>query len=65
MGGQKFRGTATIVPFPASAPRTRRPETAEPERGAILLFTGVRYERPCEPAPRPAEPSGTDLRKRG
>lgn len=50
------RPTATVVTFPQGhARRFRRP--AEDEvgaHGAILLFTGIRYERMAEPdAPAP------------
>jgi hypothetical protein len=47
------RSTATVVTFPATARRFRRAD-AEAPRGAILLFTGIRYERMPEPeAPAP------------
>lgn len=49
------RPTATVVTFPQGHPRRfRRSADAEPAaRGAILLFTGIRYERMAEPE-RPA-----------
>ena len=48
------RPTATVVALSPSGRRFRRPDADAP-RGAILLFTGVRYERSTEadaPAPR-------------
>ncbi|UMY18714.1 hypothetical protein MMB17_05155 [Methylobacterium organophilum] len=39
------RPTTNVVPFPAAAIRRFRRDEAEGPRGAILLFTGVRYER--------------------
>ena len=49
------RPTATVVTFPAPARRFRRADAdADAPRGAILLFTGIRYERMPEPeAPAP------------
>ncbi|WP_204262521.1 hypothetical protein [Methylobacterium sp. BTF04] len=49
------RPTATVVTFPQShGRRFRRPADDEAAtRGAILLFTGIRYERMAEP-PVPA-----------
>ncbi|MCJ2034895.1 hypothetical protein [Methylobacterium sp. J-068] len=41
------RQTATVVTFPATGRRFRRPDEDAP-RGAILLFTGIRYERMLE-----------------
>jgi len=45
-----------VIAFPDAADRPQRPHlnVSEP-RGKILLFTGVRYERP-EPSPRPSRP---------
>jgi hypothetical protein len=38
---------AKVIAFPPLAGRTRRPAPGEDaERGRILLFTGVQYERP-------------------
>ncbi|MDB5644935.1 hypothetical protein [Methylobacterium sp.] len=48
------RPTNTVVTFPTAGRRFRRQDEQAP-RGAILLFTGVRYERMPEPdiaAPR-------------
>jgi hypothetical protein len=48
------RQTAQVVPFAGPARRFRRADADTP-RGAILLFTGIRYERmpePDAPAPR-------------
>lgn len=50
-------GTSTgrIIPFPEpSDRRIREPLAADEPRGAILLFTGVRYERLSEPNPEPS-----------
>jgi len=47
---QERRPSATVVPFRAPATRRfRRAEETEAPRGAVLLFTGVRYERWSEP----------------
>ncbi len=57
MVGLKRRPSADVIPFPVASPRpvagspTDSP-SADPVRGTILLFTGVRYER----LPDPAEP---------
>ncbi len=57
--------TGTVIPFPGAAKRPARPEPRSDEpRGAILLFTGVRYERPSTAlAPTPA-PSGSPKARR-
>lgn len=41
------RPTATVVTFPATGRRFRRfrRQDADAPRGAILFFTGIRYER--------------------
>ena len=41
------RPTATVVTFPAAGRRFRRfrRQDADAPRGAILFFTGIRYER--------------------
>lgn len=40
-----------VLPFIRPTMRPLRPAAASPDgRGAILLFTGVRYERPVEAA---------------
>ncbi len=46
MGDVRTQQTGDLLPFPgpASRPRRRAIGASEP-RGAILLFTGVRYER--------------------
>jgi len=45
-----------VIAFPAAAERPQRPQLNEGEpRGEILLFTGVRYERPA-PNPGPSRP---------
>ena len=48
--GGPTRPTATVVTFPAAGRRRfRRADEAAPDpRGAILLFTGIRYERMVE-----------------
>jgi hypothetical protein len=51
-----------VVPFAAPLGRVRRESADESgARGAILLFTGVRYERlapePVEPKPRRRKPA--------
>jgi hypothetical protein len=52
--------SSRIVAFPGSAPRRfRREVEPDAERGQILLFTGVRYERMPE-----AETSPTRRRRR-
>lgn len=70
MSGSEQRVTATIVPFRAHARPVDRPDSADPRRGTVLLFTGVRYERLPDPAPLESPPPGRtpprgDLRKRG
>jgi hypothetical protein len=46
------RPTAVVVALPTAGRRFRRPDDDAP-RGAIVLFTGVRYERmPDAEAPR-------------
>ncbi|MCJ2081644.1 hypothetical protein [Methylobacterium sp. J-090] len=55
--GGPERPTATVVTFPAEGRRRfrRTDDTVRDPRGAILLFTGIRYERMAEPE-KPAEP---------
>lgn len=49
-----------VLAFAAPGARARRPVRADAERGAILLFTGVRYERPAAAAlPKPDRPGGS------
>lgn len=59
------RSPGTIVVFPDAASRPQRPalSTDEP-RGEILIFTGVRYERPTS-RPDPSRPfaSGSTRRR--
>ncbi|KQP28621.1 hypothetical protein ASF27_07095 [Methylobacterium sp. Leaf102] len=61
--GSPERPTATVVTFPRDGRRRfrRSADAAQDPRGAILLFTGIRYERMTEastpigpetPAPR-------------
>lgn len=50
------RSPGVVIAFPDSTERPQRPllSASEP-RGEILLFTGVRYERPA-PNPGPSRP---------
>lgn len=48
----------TVVAFKPAGPKTKRPpDPPGTARGAVLFFTGVRYERSAEPQDRP-EPRG-------
>lgn len=50
------RSPGVVIAFPDVADRPQRPHlNADEPRGEILLFTGVRYERP-EPSPGPSRP---------
>lgn len=50
------RSPGVVIAFPDAADRPQRPHlNAGEARGEILLFTGVRYERP-EPSPGPSRP---------
>ena len=49
------RSPAVVIAFPDSAARPQRPLPSNEPRGEILLFTGVRYERPS-PNPGPSHP---------
>ena len=50
------RSPGVVIAFPKAAERPQRPHlSADEPRGEILLFTGVRYERP-EPSPGPSRP---------
>lgn len=50
------RSPGVVIAFPEAAERPQRPHLSENEpRGEILLFTGVRYERPA-PNPGPSRP---------
>ena len=52
-------GGSTVLAFrPVS--RSRRESDPSPERGTVLLFTGVRYERWAEPSPADADPEPED-----
>lgn len=54
--GRDEKSSAAILPFRSLASRTpRRNPAAGEARGAILLFTGVRYERQLEPGPAPSD----------
>ena len=44
-----------VLTFRAPDARPPRPESSNGERGAILFFTGVRYDRPV-PAAVPSQP---------
>ena len=50
------RSPGVVIAFPDAADRPQRSHVNPGEpRGEILLFTGVRYERP-EPSPGPSRP---------
>ena len=49
------RSPGVIIAFPHPADRPQRQLPADEPRGEILLFTGVRYERPS-PNPGPSRP---------
>ena len=50
------RSPGVVIAFPDSSERPQRPHLSPSEpRGEILLFTGVRYERPS-PNPGPSRP---------
>jgi|RhiMethySRZTD1v2_1073278.scaffolds.fasta_scaffold3619160_1 hypothetical protein len=54
------RSPAVVIAFPDSAERPQRPlPSAGEPRGEILLFTGVRYERPS-PNPGPSRPMASN-----
>lgn len=42
---------AVVIPFVPRARKTERPPISPLEAGAILFFTGIRYERHAEPLP--------------
>lgn len=51
-----IRSQGVVVAFPDAASRPQRPHLSAGEpRGEILLFTGVRYERPT-PSSDPSKP---------
>lgn len=51
---------STVIPFRPQAFGDRRERTVgDGERGRILLFTGIRYERLPEVSDDAAEPDGT------
>jgi hypothetical protein len=54
------RSPGVVIAFPDASERPQRqqPGMTEP-RGEILLFTGVRYERPA-PNPGPSRPFATN-----
>ncbi len=50
------RSPGVVIAFPDPDERPQRPSlSADERRGEILLFTGVRYERPA-PTPGPSRP---------
>lgn len=52
-------GGSTVLAFrPVS--RSRRDVDPSPERGTVLIFTGVRYERSIEPSPGDPEAEPED-----
>ena len=56
------RPTATVVTFPAAGRRRfrRTDDTAPDPRGAILLFTGIRYERMVDDLAEPETLAGPE-----
>jgi hypothetical protein len=55
-----IRSPGVVVAFPDAMSRPQRPSlSADEPRGEILLFTGVRYERPS-PNPGPSRPFASD-----
>jgi hypothetical protein len=58
------RSQGEVVAFPDAASRPQRPVLSAGEpRGEILLFTGVRYERPS-PGTDPSRPFASDNSRR-
>lgn len=58
------RSQGVVVAFPDVASRPQRPvPSAREPKGEILLFTGVRYERPS-PNPGPTRPFASDHSRR-
>jgi hypothetical protein len=58
------RSPGVVIAFPDRAERPQRPVlSADEPRGEILLFTGVRYERPA-PSPGPSHPVASNSRGR-
>lgn len=59
----RTRSPAVVIAFPdlSERPQRQQPDVGEP-RGEILLFTGVRYERPA-PNPGPSRPLATRRRR--
>ncbi|HTJ57011.1 MAG TPA: hypothetical protein VL418_05535 [Devosiaceae bacterium] len=53
-----------LVPFDRSR-RPSRPQAVNTDRGQILLFTGVRYERSGNPVLRDGNSPARRKRKRG
>lgn len=54
------RSQGTVVIFPDATSRPQRPALPAGEpRGEILLFTGVRYEKPSS-RPDPSRPFASD-----
>jgi hypothetical protein len=60
----RTRSPGVVIAFPdvSERPQRQQPSVGEP-RGEILLFTGVRYERPA-PTPGPSHPAVTRRRRR-
>ncbi len=71
-GPSPFPTAGAIIPFPAGGrarepaaiPGGEAPGPGTPERGRILLFTGVRYERLPEAAQVVAPPAPEGVRRR-
>lgn len=58
------RSPGVVIAFPEAAERPQRPHLgADEPRGEILLFMGVRYERPSD-NPGPSRPAASNSRSR-
>lgn len=57
MARRQIAQTGKVIAFVPPPNRLRKgPETGDGERGVVLLFTGVRYERLAGSAPLPTGP---------
>lgn len=52
------RNDGVLVPFPPPESRPLRASARAEAAGAILLFTGVRYDRPAADGPQPGSAAG-------
>ena len=50
-----MKSPGVVIAFPDASARPQRPVSPNEPRGEILIFTGVRYERPA-PNPGPSRP---------